>query len=138
MGDSRTENGVGLGAQDLFGPVGAAIQGMRLRIENQVAVSADGLLSPLQEARRLFEERKFRLASARAEYVHMELERKIEQWASKAEARLEALRRSRSLGKLQQLKIEMADVKRQSRGAYHLMSTLRAALDVVRAQNPAK
>ncbi len=138
MGDSEIENWAGLGAKDLFGPAGAAIQGMRLRIENQVVVSVDGLLTPLQEAGRLFEERKFRQASARADQVHRELETRIQQWAKAAEARLEALRQSRNLAKVQQLKIEMADVKRQSRGAYRLLSTLRGALDVIRAQNPAK
>ncbi len=138
MVDSEIENEAWLGANDLFGPAGAAIQGMRLRIENQVVLSVDGLLAPLQEARRLFEQRKFRQASTRADQVHRDLETRIEQWQRAAEARLEALRRSRNLAKIQQLKIEMADVKRQSRGAYHLMSTLRSALEVIRAQNPAK
>jgi hypothetical protein len=138
MSDSELKNGAGLGATDLFGPAGAAIQGMRLRVENQIVVSVDGLLAPLQEARRLFEDRKFRQASARADQVHRDLEMKIEQWERAAEARLQALRQSRNLAKVQQLKIQMADVKRQSRGAHRLLSTLRSALEVVRAKNSAE
>ncbi|MGO8745116.1 MAG: hypothetical protein ACLQNE_03925 [Thermoguttaceae bacterium] len=138
MGDSEIEKWAGLGATGLFASAGAALQGMRLRIDKQVVVSVDDLYALLHEARRLFEERRFREASARFDHVYRDFGRRIGQWEKAAEARLEALRQSHKPGKLQQLKIEIADVKRQSQGAFRLLSTLRGALDVMRAEDRAE
>ncbi len=108
--------------------------GMRLRIENEVAVSVEDLHAPLQEARRLLENRKFREAYNKCDHVYRELGMRIGRWERAAEARLEAIRQSNKLGKLQklqQLKIEIADVKRQSQVAFRLLSRLRGALDAI-------
>jgi hypothetical protein len=129
MGDSEIENWGRLGAKDLFGPAGAAILGMRLRIENQVVVSVEDLHAPLQEARRLFENRKFRQAYAKSDHVYRELGMRIGRWEKAAEARLEAIKQSHKPGKLQQLRIEIADVRRQSHGAFRLLARLRGTLD---------
>ena len=136
MGDSEIENWARLDAKQLFSSAGAAILGMRLRIEKEVVVSVEDLHAPLQEARRVFENRKFREAYAKCDRVYRELGMRIGRWEKAAEARLEAIKQSHKPGKLQQLKIEIADVKRQSQGAFRLLSRLRGALDVM-GHNPA-
>lgn len=132
MSDSEIENWARLDAKSLFSSAGAAIQGMRLRIESVVVVPVEDLLAPLQEARRLLEDRKLREAYAKCDRAYREFGMRIERWERAAEKRLEAIKQSHKPGKFQQLKIEIADVKRQSQGAFRLLSTLRGALDVMR------
>jgi hypothetical protein len=130
MGDSEIENRGMLDAKLFFSSAGAAMQGMRLRIEYEVVVSVEDLLAPLQEARRFFEERKFRQAYAKCDHVYREFRERVRQWEKAAEARLEAIKKAHKPGKLERLKIEIADVKRQSHGAFRLVSALRGALEL--------
>jgi len=131
MGDSEFEDWARLDAKQLFGSAGAAILGMRLRIEREVVVSVEDLHAPLQEARRLVENRKFRAAFAKCDRVHRELGMRIRRWEAVAEARLEAMKQSRKPAKIQQLKMEIADVRRQSHGVFRLLSRLRDSLEVM-------
>ena len=58
---------------------------------------------------------------------------RIGRWEKAAEARLEAFKKAHKPGKLERLKIEIADVKRQSHGAFRLLSRLRGALEPMSA-----
>ena len=67
MWDKEIEARARQEANHLFSSAGAAIQGLRLRIENKVVVSLEDLYSGFQEARRKFEDRKYREAGDKYE-----------------------------------------------------------------------
>ena len=122
----------GADPKGLFASARAAVQGMRLRLEGKIFVSVEDLLAPLLGARQRFEERDFRVAYDKCDFVHREFGTRVARWKRAAEARLQAMKQGQQLGKIQQLKQEMADVQRQSLGADSLLSKLRDALDCMR------
>jgi len=129
MWDSEFENRAKPEANNLFSAAGAAIQGLRLRIENRVVVPLDDLYAAFQEARRKFEDRKYREAYDKYDQVYGQFGERIGQWERKADGCLKAIKSSHKPGKLEQLKTEMADVKTQSQSASRLLSRLRTALE---------
>lgn len=129
MRDSTIEDRGRQEANHLFSSAGAAVQGLRLRIEKRVAVSLEDLYAAFQEARRKFEDRKYREAYDRYDQVYSQFGERIGQWERKADGVFQAIRDSHKPGKLEQLKTEIADVKTQSQSAFRLLSRLRGALE---------
>jgi len=129
MSGSETENRAKQEANHLFSSAGAAIQGLRLRIENRVVVSLEDLYAGFQEARRKLDDGKYREAYDKYDLVFNQFGDRIGQWERKADARVQAVKNSHKPGKLEQLKTEIADVKKQSQGASRLLSRLRSALE---------
>jgi len=129
MSGSETEHRAKQEANHLFSSAGAAIQGLRLRIENRVVVSLEDLYAGFQEARRKLEDGKYREAYDKYDLVYNQFGDRIGQWERKADARVQAVKNSHKPGKLEQLKTEIADVKKQSQGASRLLSRLRSALE---------
>jgi len=116
-------------ANHLFSSAGAAVQGLRLRIEKRVVVPLDDLFAALQESRRKLEDRKYREAYDRYDQFYGQFGERIGQWERKAEGQLQAIKDSHKPGKLEQLKTEIADVRAQSQSALRLLSRLRSALE---------
>jgi len=122
------------GLKELFIVAIAAIQGVRLRIEKNVVEHVEGLQTQLNEARRLAEEKRFTEAFDKCNRVHLELKEKVKKWERKAMNRLGEMRERRQMGKLEQLKNEMADVQKQSQGASVPLMRLRSALEILARQ----
>ena len=133
MRNNEIENQVWQEANQLFCSAVAAIQGLRLRIEKQVAVSLEDLCSAAQEARRKFEDRKYREAYDKYNQVYHQFGERIGQWERKAKGHLQAIRSNHKPGKVEQLKTEIADVKTQSQSAFRLLLRLRSALEPLSA-----
>ena len=129
MQDREIENRARQEAKHLFSSAGAAMQGLRLRIDKEVVVVLEDLYAAFQEARRKCEDRKYREAYGRYDQVYSEFGMRIGQWERKAEGHCQAVKSRHKPGMLEQLKIEIADVKRQAQSAYRLMSKLRSALE---------
>lgn len=129
MPDSDIEHRATQDANHLFSSAGAAIQGLRLRVDKKVVVSIEDLYAGFQEARRKYEDRKYREAYDKYDQVYNQFADKIGQWERKAESHLQAVKDSHKPGKLEQLKTEIADVKTQSRSAFRLLSRLRSTLE---------
>lgn len=129
MPDREIENRATPEAIHLFSSAGAAIQGLRLRIEKKVVVFVEDLYAAFQEARRKFEDRKYREAYDKYDQVYSQFGERIGQWERKAESHLQAIKNSHKPGKLEQLKTEIADVKTQAQSAFRLLSRLRSALE---------
>jgi hypothetical protein len=129
MQGSEIDNRARREANYLFNAAGAAIQGMRLRIEKTVVVPLEDIYAAFQEARRKCEDRKYREAYDKYDQVHSQFGAKVGQWERKAEGHLQAVKNSHKPAKLEQLKTEMADVKTQSQAALRLLSRLRSALE---------
>jgi hypothetical protein len=129
MPDGEIENRARHEANHLFSSAGAAVQGLRLRVEKKVVVSLEDLYAAFQEARRKFEDRKYREAYDKYDQVYNQFGERIGQWERKAEGHLQAVKNSHKPGKLEQLKTEIADVKKQSQSVLRLLSRLRSALE---------
>lgn len=133
MGDSEIGDWARLDAKQLFSSAGAAFQGMRLRIEKEDVVFVEDLHTLFREAGPLFQDRRFREAYTKCDHVCRELEKRINRWERAAETRLRAIKNRNKPEKLEQLRTEIANVKRQSQGAFRLLSRLRDALQIMAA-----
>jgi hypothetical protein len=129
MRDRKTDNHAKQEATQLFSSAGAAIQGLRLRIEKTVVVSLEDIQAAFQEARRKLEDRKYREAYDKFDLVFGQFGARVGQWERKADGHLLAVKNSHKPAKLEQLKTEVADVKTQSQSAFRLLSRLRSALE---------
>jgi hypothetical protein len=115
-------------ANQLFSSGGASLQGLRLRIENTVAVALEDLAAAFQESRRMSEDLRDSEACDIYERVHSQFSEKIGQWERLAQRHLEEVKKSHKPGMLEKVKAEIADVRKQYQVAVRLLSRLRGTL----------
>jgi hypothetical protein len=125
-------------ANQLFSSGGASLQGLRLRIENSVAVTLEDLVAAFQESRRMSEDQRDPEACDIYERVCNQFTEKIGQWERVAQKHLEEVKKSHKPGMLEKVKAEMADVRKQYQVAVRLLSRLRGTLQSLSKRGAAK
>lgn len=153
------DNEVELRANQLFKTLGAAIQGLRLRIEKRVVVPLEDVYAIFQEARRKFEDKEYGKSYDRYIQVINRFREKTDQWEREAQQNLQTVRNSQHQAEanasafsaskaihpvyatshkpgkesimtiLNRLKTEIGDVKKQCNSVSCILTRLRGTLE---------
>lgn len=113
-------------ALELFKAAGAVLGGVRLRLEQQIAVQIAEVTSQFQEARRKFNDRKYKEASDKLSQVVGDFNGKVSQWQRKAKSLLKKYEMNPR--KVQELNREVVDVEGRVTSASTILLRLKNAV----------